>query len=150
MKDTLKNLQGVIDSLEAMITKYEKGIEENKAREARLNEQDEGLVAKATELNSRENAVKRVEDVIVLKEKSERARQEAQDLFDALHKEQNEFYKFVNSEKARIAKENEALSVSKKKNEAETAMVEKEWALLRAEQKTWKENFYKEIKGKLN
>lgn len=148
MQETLKKLQELVTLLQGKVSVFENGIKDNEALSAKLNDQDRGLVARAKELNAREFEIKKVESALELRDQAFKAKQDAQELLDALHNEKKEFEKYEIEERAKIAKELDALSLAKKKNENETALVQKEFEALRNEQKNWKAEFYKELKLK--
>ena len=147
--EVMKALNNVLDVIKDRLAHLEKVSKELDARKEKLDGQDRELVGKAKDLLAREAVIKPIENIVDLKDKANLLKREADETLHLARKERDEFNKSSKKERADLDAEIKRISLDRKKCDSEMAMIRKEWEALRLEQKTWKEDFFKEIKNKV-
>ena len=147
MQEVLAKVNELVGFLQQRISYYSKGIGDNEDLKVKLNRQDQELVAKATDLLSREEKVKAIENIVALRDDAVILKGQANDLAKSVQKEKDEFNKWSANERVKMAKDLSEIVINKQKVANELAMIQKEWFALKKEQKTWKDNFYKGLQN---
>lgn len=149
MNEIMGKLQGLLSLIEQKIEVNKSIIEDNLAREKKLNSQDEELVKRARELNARELAIKPIENVVALKDQANSIKAEADALLHSVRKDRDEFNKSSSKDREVLAEEKRLAGIDRAKLLSEKAMIDKEWAVLKKEKAEYKDNLMAEIKKKI-